>query len=109
VGISDVFRDKVTGKKNKFSLLEPVTGNFNSLMSRKTSLFFVSLDGPQGRAKRRELCRMPYGAMREREPKTSKSPVKFPVSREMQPERGSLVTASTTKQPFTNQAYAGRL
>jgi hypothetical protein len=36
----------------KFSLLETVTGNFNSLISRKSSLFFLSLDGSLPLAKR---------------------------------------------------------
>ena len=46
VGISGVFRDKVTKKINKLSLLELVIGNFNSLLSQENSLFFMSLDGP---------------------------------------------------------------
>jgi len=40
VGIWGVLRDEVTEKINKHSLLETVTGNFNSLMSQKDSLFF---------------------------------------------------------------------
>ena len=48
---------------NKISLLGTVTGNFNSLLSRKNSLFFLSLDGPTQRAKHSELCSMPCGAV----------------------------------------------
>ena len=40
-----VFRDEATGKIKKHSLLEPVTGNFTSLLSRENSQFFLSRDG----------------------------------------------------------------
>jgi hypothetical protein len=63
MGIWGVFRDKVTN----FRCSEPLTGNFNSLMFRKNSLFFLSLDALLRQAKRRELCSMSCGAMRERE------------------------------------------
>jgi hypothetical protein len=69
-------------KIDNLSLLEPVSGNFNSLMSQKHSLFLLSLDGPLRRAKRSELYSMPWGAMLERAPKNRKFPVKLPVSRE---------------------------
>jgi hypothetical protein len=61
-------------KINKLSLLEPVTGNFNSLMSQENSLFFLSPDGRPRLAKHSELCSMPSGAMRGQEPKTSRFP-----------------------------------
>jgi hypothetical protein len=60
-------------KNDKISPLEPVTGNFNFLLSQEFSLFFLSLDDPLRRAKRRELCSMPCGALREQEPKTQNS------------------------------------
>jgi hypothetical protein len=84
-------------KINKPSLLELVTGNFNSLISRENSLFFLSPDDSPWRAKDSELCSMPSSAMCEREPKPQDFPVKFPVSRELQRESGLLETASTTK------------
>jgi len=87
--------DQATERINKHSLLETVTGNFNSLMSRENSLFFLGPDDPPTLAKCSELCRMPCSVMREREPKPQKFPVKFPVSRELQRESGSLETAST--------------
>jgi hypothetical protein len=46
VGIWRRFSRQGRRKINKLSLLEPVTGNFNSLMSRENSLFFLNLDGP---------------------------------------------------------------
>jgi hypothetical protein len=55
----------------------------------------LSLDGSLLRAKRSELCSMPCGAVRERGPKSQDFLVKFPVSREMQRESGSLETPPT--------------
>jgi hypothetical protein len=78
-----------------FSLFETVTGNFDSLLSRKNSLFFLSLDGSQLLAKCSELCSMQCGAVRERGPESQDFPVKFPVSREFGPESDSLETPST--------------
>jgi len=40
VGIWGVLRDEAIEKINNHSLLETVTGNFNSLMSQKDCLFF---------------------------------------------------------------------
>ncbi len=97
VGIWGRFSRQGHRQINNLSLLEPVTGNFNSLLSRKISLFFLSPDGPPRRPKHSEVCSMPRGAAREQEPKTQDFPVKFPVSREMQRESGLLETASTTK------------
>jgi hypothetical protein len=65
VGIRGVFSDKAIEKNYNFSLFEAVTGNFNSLLSRKNSLFFLSPDSSQLLAKRTELCSMPCGAARE--------------------------------------------
>lgn len=87
-------------KINNLSLLEPVTGNLNSVISQKNSLFFLCIDGGPWLAKYRELCSMPCSAMREREHKTQNFAVKFPVGKELQPERGLLETASTTNKPF---------
>jgi hypothetical protein len=50
---------------NKLSLHEPVTGNLNSLLSRKNSLFFLGLDDLLLLPKRCKLCSMPCGALRE--------------------------------------------
>jgi hypothetical protein len=84
VGFWGVFRDKVTEKINELSLLELVTGNFNSLLSRKNSLFFFSPDGRHG-----GLSTVNYAVCQEapcmkESPKPEDFPVKFPVSREMQ-------------------------
>jgi hypothetical protein len=49
---------------NKISLRGTVTGNFGSLISRKNSLFFSSLDGSLSLAKCSELCGMSSGAVR---------------------------------------------
>jgi len=46
------------------SLLEPLTGNLNSLMSRKDSLFFLGVGGSSMLAKHRELCSMQAGDAR---------------------------------------------
>ena len=83
VGIWGVLRDEATERINNYSLLETVTGNFNSLMSQKDCLFFLSPDGSPKEAKDRESCSMPGGAARARGPKPQNFPVKFPVSREM--------------------------
>jgi len=45
VGIQGDFSDKVMEKFTNFRCFETVTGNFNSLLSRKKSLFFLSLAG----------------------------------------------------------------
>jgi hypothetical protein len=84
VGIWGRFSRQGRRKINKLSLREPVTGNFNSLISRENSLFFLSPNGQPWRAKHSELCSTPCGAMPEQEPKPQDFPVKFPVSREMQ-------------------------
>jgi len=102
VGIWGRFSRQGRRKINKLSLLEPVTGNFNSLMPRENSLFFLSPDGPSWRGKYCELCSMPCGAMPEQEPKPQDFPVIFPVSREMQRESGSLETASTVSNKLSN-------
>ena len=96
--IRDIFRDKVIWKIYKCSLLKTVTGNFSSLLSRKNSLFFLSLDGSLLLAKRSELCSMACGAVRERRPKIKDFPVKFPVSREFGTESGSQQTPSTASE-----------
>jgi hypothetical protein len=70
-------------KITKRSLLEPATGNFNSLLSQKDSLFFLSPDASPKEVKHRESCSMPGGAACARGPKPQNFPVKFPVSREM--------------------------
>jgi len=48
----DDFRDKVIKKIKNLSLLEPVTGNSNSLLSPENSLLFVSSDSQARQAKR---------------------------------------------------------
>jgi len=83
VGIWGVLRDEAIEKINNHSLLETVTGNFNSLMSQKDCLFFLSPDGSPKEVKHRESCSMPGGAERTRGPKPQNFSVKFPVSREM--------------------------
>jgi hypothetical protein len=95
VGIRDVFRDKETSEFAKFSLLESATGNLNSLLSRKNSLFFLSPYGRPRRAKHSKLCSMPCGAARERGSKSQDFPVKFPASGEFDSESGSLETPPT--------------
>jgi len=65
VGIRGVFSDKGPVRIYKSSLLKTVTGNFNSLLSRKNSLFLLSLDASLLLAKRSELCGMPCGTARE--------------------------------------------
>jgi hypothetical protein len=67
---------------NKLSVLKALTGNFNSLLSQKNSLFFFERRWSPRRAKPSELCSMSSSAVRKCEPKTSRFPVKFPVSRE---------------------------
>jgi hypothetical protein len=67
------------------SLHRSVTGNFNSLFSRKNSLFFLKFHGRPQRAKHSGLCSMVCVAVCKRGPKSQDFPVKFPVSRELGP------------------------
>jgi hypothetical protein len=100
VGFGGVFHDKRSEDLIKKSLLEPLTGNFNSLMSSENSLLFSKPAGPEDRVKRRELCSMLRAPTREEGPISRDFPVKFPVSREMHRESGSLETACTAINPF---------
>jgi len=73
VGIWGALRDEAKEKINKRSLLETVTGNFNSLMSQKDSLFYLSRTAPQKRLStvNRAACQ---AAPRVREAQTSEFP-----------------------------------
>jgi hypothetical protein len=100
VEIRGVSSDEVMERIYKLSLLETVTGNFNSLLSQNKSLFFLSFDGSLLRAKRGELCSMPCGVVREGGPKSQGFPVKIPVSREVDLESGSHETSPTAIDPI---------
>jgi hypothetical protein len=75
VEIWGVFRDKLEKIFLKLSLLEQISGNFNSLISRENSLLFLRRDGPSRRAKHSEMCSMRAAPYAQTEPKTSKFPV----------------------------------
>jgi hypothetical protein len=92
------FRDKVAEKINKLSLLELVTGNLNSLLPRKDSLFFFGSVIGQGGLNTVNCAGCHAAPCVNESLKPQDFPVKFPDSREMQCESGLLKTASTTNQ-----------
>ena len=96
VGIWSIFRDKTTEKDNKLSLLELVTGRFRTLLPRKRSLFFLSLDGLAGWPKDSKLCSMCAAPRVHESQNLTKSLLNSLLAGKMPRESGSLETASTT-------------
>lgn len=76
-------------------LLEPASGNSDSLIRRENSLFRFSPNALPQRAKHRELCSMRAASRVRESGKPHDFPVKFPVSREKWPASGSLKTGSS--------------
>ena len=96
MGIWGVLRDEAIEKINNHSLLETVTGNFNSLMSQKDSLFYLSRTAPQKRLStvNRAACQ---AAPSVREAQNLRiSLLNSLLAGKWGTERGLLETASTT-------------